>query len=71
MRNRIVRIPEDVYQNIAYALNNYREEGIDKVILELILIGIKEKDFRARTQHEYLSKVLKDYGDKNEAGKKV
>ena len=46
MRKRIVRIPEDVYHNIACALNNYREEGIDKVILELILIGIKEKNFQ-------------------------
>lgn len=62
MRNRIVRIPEDVYHNIACALNGYREEGIDNVILELILIGIKDNDFRARTKHEYLKEILDKYG---------
>ena len=64
MRNRIVRIPEDVYHNVACGLNGYSENEIDKVFLELILIGIKDKDFHARTMHEYLKEILDKYRKK-------
>lgn len=65
MRNRIVRIQEDVYHNVACGLNGYSENEIDKVFLELILIGIKDKDFHFKTKHEYLKEILDKYGKKN------
>ena len=62
MRNRIVRIPEDVYHNVACGLNGYSENEIDKVFLELILIGIEDKDFHVKTKHKYLKEILDKYG---------
>lgn len=65
MRNRIVRIPEDVYHDIACGLNNFREEGIDEVILQLIVEAVKDRFFWKKSRLEYLNNIVKKYGDKN------
>lgn len=65
MRNRIVRIPEDVYHDIACGLNNYKQEGIDEVILQLIVAAVKDRAYWENVKLKHLDNIVEKYGDKN------
>ena len=65
MRNRIVRIPEDVYHDIACGLNKFSEDGIDEVILQLIVAAVKDRAYWENAKLKYLDNIVEKYGDKN------